>query len=137
MVHLSKRWCYSNRWVWVRLKLTDVLKIERYPLFSFFLFLGQKLTILEQSCALQGHFTLTSCHILTAKYSNYLLSFSRFTVYILYININILHNMCPEIIIMSSLTQQFFNSGYDKWLPSSKHMMPHVFFRPILLEMVN
>jgi len=22
--------------------------------------------------------------------------------------------MCPEIIIMSSLTQQLFNSGYDK-----------------------
>jgi len=25
-----------------------------------------------------------------------------------------LHNMCPEKIIMSSLTQQLFNSGYDK-----------------------
>jgi len=23
-------------------------------------------------------------------------------------------NMCPEIIIMPSLTQQLFNSGYDK-----------------------
>ena len=44
-----------------------------------------------------------------------------------YYFINILHNMCPEIIIMSSLTQQLFNSGYDKWLPSRKYMMSHVF----------
>jgi len=27
MVHLSKRCCYSNRWLWVRLKFADVLKI--------------------------------------------------------------------------------------------------------------
>ena len=37
--------------------------------------------------------------------------------------------MCPEIISMSSLTQQLFNSGYDKWLPSRKYMMLHVFFQ--------
>jgi len=30
--------------------------------------------------------------------------------------------MCPEIIVMSSLTQQVFNSGYDKWLPSRKYV---------------
>ena len=37
-----------------------------------------------------------------------------------YYCVNILHNICPEIIIMSSLTQQLFNSGYDKWLPFKK-----------------
>jgi len=62
--------------------------MERYPLFSFFLFLGQKLTIVEQSCTLQGHFTLTYCHVVTAKYSNVLLSYSGFfgqlLVYIYY-----------------------------------------------------
>ena len=83
MVHLSKCCCYSNRWLWVRLNVTDVLKMERYPLFSFFLFLDQKLTIVEQSCTLQGHFSLTSCHVLTAKYSNYLLSYSGFLWHIL------------------------------------------------------
>ena len=103
MVHLSKLCCYSNRWLWDRLNFADVLKMERYPLFSFFLFLGQKFTIVEQSCTLQGYFSLTSCNVLTAK--NYLLSY-------LFYCINILHNMCPEIIIMSSLTQQLFNSGY-------------------------
>ena len=50
MVHLSKLCCYSNRWLWVRLNFADVFKMERYPLLSFFLFLGQKLTIVEQSC---------------------------------------------------------------------------------------
>jgi len=125
MVHLSKRWCYSNRWLWVRLNLADVLKMERYPFFNFFLILGHKLTILEQSCTLQGLFTLTPCHVLTAKYSNYLLSYSGFFWQI--ICINILNNMCPEIIMMSSLTQQLFNSGYDKWLPSRKYVMSHVF----------
>jgi len=83
MVHLSKLCCYSNRWLWVRLNFVDVLKMERYPLFSFFLFLGQKLTIVEQSCTLQGHFSLTSCHVLTVKYSNYLLSNSAFFWHIL------------------------------------------------------
>ena len=29
--------------------------------------------------------------------------------------------MCPEITIKSSLIQQLFNSGYDKWLPYGKH----------------
>ena len=62
MVHLSKLCCYSNRWLWVRLNFVDVLKMETYPLVSFFLFLCQKLTIVEQSCTLQGHFSLTSCH---------------------------------------------------------------------------
>ena len=104
-----------------------MLNMERYPLFSFFLFLGQKLTIVEQSCTLQGHFSLTSWHELTAKYTNYLLSYSWFFWHIYCINI--LHNMCPDIIIMSSLTQQLFNSGYDKWLPSRKNMMSHVFFQ--------
>ena len=101
MIHLSKLCCYSNRWLWVRLKFADVLKMGRYPLFIFFLFLGQKLIIVEQSCTLQGNFSLTFCHVLIAKYTNYLLS--------------------------SSLTQHLFNSGYDKWLPSSKYMMSHVF----------
>ena len=78
MVHLSKRCCYSNKWLWVSLNFADVLNIEKYKLFSFFLFLGQKLTIVEQSCTLQGHYLLTSCHVLTAKYSNYLLSYSAF-----------------------------------------------------------
>jgi len=41
--------------------------MERHPLFSLFLLLGKKLTIDEQSCTLQGHFSLTSCHVLTAK----------------------------------------------------------------------
>jgi len=36
-------------------------------------------------------------------------------VYIIeYYCINILHNVCLEIIVMSSLTKQLFNSGYDK-----------------------
>jgi len=125
MVHLSKLCCYSNRWLWARLNFADVLKMERYPLFSFFLFLDQILTIVEQSCTLHGHFSLTSCHVLTAKYSNYLLSYSAF--FDTYYCINILHNMSPEIISMSSLTQQLFNSGYDNWLPSRKYMMSHVF----------
>ena len=86
--------------------------MERCAIFSFVLFLGQKLTISEQSCTVQGHFSLTSCHVLTAKYSNYLLSYSAF--FDTYFCINSLHNMCPEIIIMFSLTQQLFNSGYDK-----------------------
>ena len=30
--------------------------------------------------------------------------------------------MCPEIMILSSLTLQLFNSWYDKWLPSRKYM---------------
>jgi len=34
-----------------------MLKMEEYPLFRFFLFLDQKLTIVEQSCTLQGHFS--------------------------------------------------------------------------------
>jgi len=42
-----------------RLNFADVLKMERYPLFGFFLFLGQKLTIVEESCTLQGHSSLT------------------------------------------------------------------------------
>jgi len=125
MVHLSTLCCYSNRWLWVRLNIADVLKIERRPLFRFFLFLGQKLTIVEQSCTLHGHFSLTYCHVLTAKYSNYLLSYSGFFWHIYCIHI--LHNMRPEIIIVSSLTQQLFNSGYDKWLPSRKYVMLHVF----------
>ena len=83
MVHLSKLCCYSNRWLWVRLNFADVLKMERYPLFSFFLFLGQKLKIVEKSCTLQGHFSLTSCHVLTAKYPNYLLSYTGFFWHIL------------------------------------------------------
>ena len=62
----------------LRLNLDDVLKMERYPPLRFSLFLGWKLTIVEQSCTLQGHFTLTSCHALIAKYSNYLLSYSSF-----------------------------------------------------------
>ena len=33
---------------------------------------------------------------------------------------------CPEIIILSTLTQDLFNSGYDKWLPSKQYMMLHV-----------
>ena len=80
---LCKLCCYSNRWLWVRLNFADVLTMERHPLFSFFLFLGQKLTIVEQSCTLQGHFSLTSCHDLTAKYSNYLRSHSAFFWHIL------------------------------------------------------
>jgi len=45
--------------------LADVLKIERYPLFSFFLFLGQKLTV----CTVQGNFYIdflpcSDCQIL-------------------------------------------------------------------------
>ena len=83
MVHLSKLWCYSNRRLWLRLNFADVLKMEKYPLFSFFLFLGQKLTIVEQSCTVQGHFLLTSCHVLTAKYSNHLPSYSGFLWHIL------------------------------------------------------
>ena len=83
IVHLSKLCCYSNRWLWVRLDFADVLKMERHPLFSFFLFLSQKLTIVEQSCTLQDHFSLTSCHVLTAKYSYYLLSYSAFFWHIL------------------------------------------------------
>ena len=83
MVHLSKLCCYSNRWLWFRLNFADMLKMERYPLFSFFLFLGQKLTIVEHFCNLQGHITLTSCHVLTAKYPNYLLSYSAFFWHIL------------------------------------------------------
>ena len=77
MVHLSKLWCYSNRWLWVRLNFADVLKMERYmySLFILFLFLGQKLTIVEQSWTLKGHF---HWHVLTAKYSNYLPSYSGF-----------------------------------------------------------
>ena len=121
MVHLSKLCCYSNRWLWVGINFADVLKMERYPLFCFFLFQGQKLTIVEQSCTLQGH-------VLTAKYSNYLLSYSTFFWHIYYC-IDILHNMCPEIISMSSLTQHLFNSRYDKWLHSRKCMMSHVFFQ--------
>ena len=84
MVHLSKLCCYPNIWLWVRLNFADMLKMERYPLFNFFLFLGQKLTIVEQSCTVQGHFSLTSCHVLTAKYAKYLLSFSAFFWHILY-----------------------------------------------------
>jgi len=38
---------------------------------------------------------------------------------------------------MSSLTQQLFNSGYDKSLPSRKYVMLHVFSNLILLEKVN
>ena len=79
MVHLSKLCYYSNRSLWIRFNV----KRERYPLFSFFLLLGQKLTIVEQSCTLQGHISLTSCHVLTAKYSNYLLSYSSFVWHIL------------------------------------------------------
>ena len=94
--------------LWVRLNLAVVMKMDRYTLFSFFLFLGQKLTIVEPSCTLKGYFTLTSCHVLTSKYSNHLLSYSAF-FWILTI-VHILHNMCPEIIVMSSLTQQLFNS---------------------------
>ena len=45
MVHLSKLCCYSNIWLWVRLNFVDVLNMERYPLFSFFLFLRQKLRV--------------------------------------------------------------------------------------------
>jgi len=63
-----------------------VLKMETYPRFSIFLFLGQKLTIVEQSCTLQGHFTLTYCHVLTAKTSNYLLSYSAVLLHILLYN---------------------------------------------------
>ena len=115
MVHLSKLCCYSNRWLWVRLSFADVLKMERYSLFSFFLFLGQKWTLVEQSCTFQGHFSLTSCHVLIAKYS----IFTRlFRILLTHYCINILHNLGPEIISMSSLTQQLFNYGYDKWLPS-------------------
>ena len=44
-----------------------------------------------------------------------------------YYCINMLRYICPEIIIMSSLPQQLFNSGYDKWLPSRKYVMSHVF----------
>ena len=83
VVHLSKLCCYSNRWLWVRLNFGDVLKMERYHLFNLFLFLGQKLTIVEQSCTVQGHFSLTSCHVLTAKYAKYLLSYSAFFWHIL------------------------------------------------------
>ena len=120
---LSKLCCYSNRWLWVRLNVDDVLKMERYPLFSFFLFLCQKWTIVEQSCTLQGHFSLTSCHVLTAKYSSYLLSYSAFFWHILLYG----YSTQYEVISMSSLTQQLFNFGYDKWLPSRKYMMSHVF----------
>ena len=81
MVQLSKLCCYSNRWLWVRLNCADVLKMERYPLFSFFLILGQKLTIVEQSCTLKGHFF--HWHVLTAIYSNYLPSYSGFLWHIL------------------------------------------------------
>ena len=126
MVHLSKLCCYPNIWLWVRLNFADMLKMERYPLFNFFLFLGQKLTIVERSCTLQGHFSLTYCHVLTAKYSNYLLSYSWFFRHILLYKYST--HYCPEIIFISSLTQQLFNSGYDKWLPSRKYMMSHVFF---------
>ena len=125
MVHLSKRCCYSNRWLWVRLNFADVLKMERYPLFSFFLFLGQKLTIVEQSCTLQGHL-----HWLLAMFwlPNSQTIYQAIQHYFdTYYCINILHNMCPEIIIMSSLTQQSFNSGYDNWLPSRKYVMSHFF----------
>jgi len=123
MVHLSKLCCYSNRWLWVRLNFADVLKMERYPLFSFFLFLGQKLTIVEQSCTLQGHFSLTSCHVLTVKYSNYLLSNSAFFWHIL------LYKYSTQYVSWNNnyVTQQLFNSGYVKWLPSRKYMMSHVF----------
>ena len=80
---------------WVRLNLADVLKMERYPPLRFSLFLGWKLTIVEQSCTIQGHFTLTSSHALIAKYSNYLLSI-LWTLTFVYI----LQNMCLEILIL-------------------------------------
>ena len=76
-------WCiYLN----VAVTQTDECELglwERYSLFSFFLFLCQKLIIVEQSCTFHGHFSLTSCHFLTAKYSNYLLSYSGFFWHIL------------------------------------------------------
>jgi len=37
--------------------------------------------------------------------------------------------MCPEIIILSTMTQDLFNSGDEKWLPLRKYMMSHVFFQ--------
>ena len=37
MVHLSKLGCYSSRWVWVRVNVVDVLKMERYPSLQFLL----------------------------------------------------------------------------------------------------
>ena len=117
------------------INFADVLKMERYPLFSFFLFLDQKLTIFEQSYSLRGQFSLTSCHFLTAKYSNYLLSYWGFFWHIFCKNI--LHNICPDIIITSFLTQRLFNSGYDNWLPSRKYMMSYAFSNEILLANVN
>ena len=117
MVHLSKLGCYSNIWLWARLNFADVLKMERYPLFSFFLFLGQKLTIVEQSCTLQGHCSLTSCGVLTAKSSNYLLSYSAFFWHILlykystqYVSWNnsclLWHNNCSHLGMINDYLQE-------------------------------
>ena len=117
---LCKLCCYSNRWLWVRLNFADVLKMERYPpLFSFFLYLGQKLTIVR----VIFHWLLAMIWLPNTQTIYEAIQHSFDTYYC----INILHNMCPEIIIMSSLTQQLFNSGYDKWLPSRKYLMSHVF----------
>ena len=73
-----------------------------------FLLVSRKLKIVEQSCTLPGHFSLTSCHVLTAKYPNYLLSYSGFFWHILLYKYSIQY--FSWLIIMSSLTQQLFNS---------------------------
>ena len=46
-------------------------------------------------------------------------------------------NMCPEIIIMPSLTQQLFNSGYDKWLPSRKYVILNITWKGKLINQIE
>ena len=126
MVHLSKLCCYSNRWLWVRINFADVSKMERHPLFSFFLFLGQKLTIVEQSLLYRVifHWLLAMFWLPNTQTIYYDIRHSFDT----YFCITILHNICPDIIILSTMTKYLFNSGYDKWLPSRKYMMSYGFF---------
>ena len=123
-VHLSKRCCNSNRWLWVRLNFADMLKMEKYPLFSFFLFLGQKLTFVEQSCTLQGHFSLTSCHGEIAKYSNYLPSYSGFLWHIVWYKYSTQYvSWNNNYVFFNTTIVQLWVWYNDKWLPSRKYMI--------------
>ena len=114
--------------MWVRLNFSDGLKMERYPLFSFFLFLGQTLKIVKQSCTLPCHFSLTYCHVLTAKYPNYLLSYSGFLWHILLYKYSTQYlSWNNNYVFFDTPIVQLYVYGYDKWLPSWKYMMSHVF----------
>ena len=112
---MTHNWFQTDDCLWVRLNLADMLKMERYPE------INNWRTVLYTTGSFYIDFLpCFDCQILKLFTKLFSILWTLIFVYIL-------QNMCPEIIILSILTHDLFNSGDEKIkLPSRKYMMSHV-----------